>query len=111
MCALHAHHFTARSTYALHVQASDLLVQLVHDLLGLMELHATLLGRDHGGSGDAGGGGGRSSPSPLLSPYLGGALLWCLTRVATAYLLPDVTLYEVWEELFSLFSSFFVMKK
>ncbi|CAM9688556.1 unnamed protein product, partial [Laminaria digitata] len=80
--------------------ASDLLVQLVHHLLSLMELHATLLGRCHGGGGggDAGGGGrggaGGSSPSPLLSPYLGGALLWCLTRVATAYLLPDLTLYE-----------------
>lgn len=84
-------------TYA--VQASDLLVQLVHGLLSMMELHATLLGRCHGGGGggDAGGGGGvrGSSPSPLLSPYLGGALLWCLTRVATAYLLPDLTLYEV----------------
>lgn len=74
-------------------------MQLVHGLLSMMELHATLLGRCHGGGGggDAGGGGGvrGSSPSPLLSPYLGGALLWCLTRVATAYLLPDLTLYEV----------------
>ena len=74
-------------------QAADLLVQLVRSLLKVLEMHATLLGRGIGGQG----GQGRApvSVSPLLSPYLGGALLWSLTRWASAYLLPDLTLYEV----------------
>ncbi|CAM9400550.1 unnamed protein product [Ascophyllum nodosum] len=73
-------------------RAADLLVQLVRSLLKVLEMHATLLGRGIGGQG----GQGRApvSVSPLLSPYLGGALLWSLTRWASAYLLPDLTLYE-----------------
>jgi len=76
-------------------------VGLVHNLLNLLELHVALLGRGQqqqssgGADGRGGGGVAYSSPSPLLSPYLGGALLWCLTRWASAYLLPDLSLYEV----------------
>lgn len=84
------------SIYPPPPKASDLLVGLVHNLLKLLELHIALLGRgQQQQQQQAGGGGGYSSPSPLLSPYLGGALLWCLTRWASAYLLPDLRLYEV----------------
>lgn len=70
---------------------------LVHNLLKLLELHIALLerGQQQHQQQQQAGGGGYSSPSPLLSPYLGGALLWCLTRWASAYLLPDLRLYEV----------------
>lgn len=75
-------------------QAADLLVGLVYNLLKLLELHIALLGRGQQQQQQPPAG-GYSSPSPLLSPYLGGALLWCLTRWASAYLLPDLHLYDV----------------
>ncbi|CBJ26385.1 conserved unknown protein [Ectocarpus siliculosus] len=75
--------------------AAELLVSLVHSLLNLLELHVTLLERGaQQQQQGAGGGGGCSSSSPLLSPYLGGALLWCLTRWASGYLFADLSLYE-----------------
>lgn len=99
---------TCDTPLSINPKAVDLLVGLVHNLLNLLELHVALLGRSQqqqqqqqqagqGGAEGGGGGGGHhsSSPSPLLSPYLGGALLWCLTRWAGAYLFPDLSLYEV----------------
>ncbi|CAM9325540.1 unnamed protein product [Pylaiella littoralis] len=87
------------ATFLVDNHAADLLVALVHSLLKLLEMHASLLARSQpdravGAGAGAGGRGGYSSPSPLLSPYLGGALLWCLTRWANAYLLADLTLYD-----------------
>lgn len=66
-------------------------MELAHNLVKLLEMHVTLLTRGSGG----GGGGDAKGLSPLLSPYLGGALLWCLNRFSAAYLLPDLTLYQV----------------
>ncbi|CAM9663917.1 unnamed protein product, partial [Scytosiphon promiscuus] len=89
------------ASFLVDTQAVELLVGLVHNLLNLLELHVALLGRSQqqqqagqGGAEGGGAGGQPSSPSPLLSPYLGGALLWCLTRWAGAYLFPDLSLYE-----------------
>lgn len=73
-------------------KAANLLVELVRSLLRMLEMHVALLGRSSSGSQGRG-----ASPSPLLSPYLGGALLWSLTQWASAYLLPDLTLYKVWD--------------
>lgn len=66
-------------------------MELVRNLLKMLEMHVALLGRSSSGSQGRG-----SSPSPLLSPYLGGALLWSLTQWASPYLLPDLTLYKVY---------------
>lgn len=86
-------------------RAADLLVALSYDLLKLLGVHVSLLGRGLGGNGESlaqgaaslGQEAGRQGPSPLLSPYLGRALLWCFARWASSYLVPDLTLYQVRE--------------